>query len=159
MAWKKSNPPDQLQEIARKMKRKWIFFYSPLPEINIRNNNSRINVKIGKNSGEEIKPLISPKNIPLENVKQVNEFMINYKSPSNNIIRSPKINIIEKPANIVLRPNSRDSGVGVRKIQRPYSHAIPKRNEETSVGAPKDDKEQVKPQIRMNARPWRKYQH
>ena len=145
-AMEKKQPSRPASRNSKENEKKLNILHSPLPEINIRNNNSKINVKIEKNSGEEIRPLMSPKNIPLENVKQVNEFMVNYKSPSNNI---PKINIIEKPANIILRPNSRDSGVGVRKIQRPYSHAIPKRNEETS-------KEQVKPQIRMNARPLTK---
>lgn len=153
----KKQPSRPASRNSKENEKKLNILHSPLPDIKIRNNNSRINnVKVVKNSVEEIKPLLSPKNIPLENVKQVNDFMINYKSPSNNIIRSPKITIIEKPANLVLRPNSRDSGVGVRKNQRPYSHAIPKRNEENSVGVTKDEKEQVKPQIRMNARPLTK---
>jgi len=144
-----SRPPSRNKDLIEKKAAN--ILHSPLPDINLKNNNSRINVKAPL---DEIKPLMSPKDIPLDNIKQINEFIMNHKSPT--VVKSPlinNINLIQMPpnANVLMRPGSRDSAI--RKIQRPYSQ-LAKRNEELSLAVQKDEK--VKPQIRMNARPINK---
>lgn len=119
--------------------------HSPLPEIQIKSQNVRTKVSP--------KAILTPKSIPLSNMKGINEILIGNQKENRNVKNEFNLNEYEQKLSEMIsrknnpsRPGSKGS-IPIQKPKRPYSHVTLRKKEEIKPLQP----EKIQNQIRINA--------